>query len=332
MKKLINLAVLAIIAMTFANCTDPVQSSFEIDDIPTKAKITGRLSYNAGMEFQNDIHLQLIKPAANKIVYFEIENASITPNGTTANGYTVFTDTTDANGVYCFENIPAVYSGTNVTVRVENFIETYKEVKRVVNDVPEYETTETFYYIEPAQFTLMPNQTRIHDAVYEMEGREVNEPYKYNCTFTVNVYEPQYIKANNGSGIEIKKTYVGKSSANVIATINGIHYGATTDKQGKAVFTIPTREERSYAEVELEIVPITTLSFLYRKIIDNERVTYSIEGYYTNTVNGKTTHTIELQNLYTPNIDMPLTFIPFPDAETYGYDYNEWVDVPIENN
>ena len=45
-----------------------------------------------------------------------------------------------------------------------------------------------------------------------MEGREVNDPYKYNCTFTVNVYEPLFAFMYCGSypwDSPVKNTGVG---------------------------------------------------------------------------------------------------------------------------
>lgn len=344
MKKLINIALLAIIAITFANCTEQEQSRFEVSDIPTHAKLIGRLAYDEGIVLKNNKYVQSIKPAANKMVYLEIENATLTPNNTEANGYTVLTTTTNEDGEYEFNNIPVVYNGTNATIRVESFLGEYQSVEGVHSGKPEYNTTEGMFVIEPQTVTLKPNDFKINDAVYVMEGRNVNSiynKYEHTSTFYVQVGQNNYSEKDGDhdkffgpdgeySLRKIDKKYKGANKVDVIVTIGENNYVATTNSSGRATFIIPA-EKRYYAtEALVDAIPYCVNNFKYIcREYNEEKGKYQNKAYTltgcVSTLNGPAERGLSISHDHTPTLKLPMVLIP--EGDSHGYTPDEWLDI-----
>ena len=342
MKKLINIALLAIIAITFANCTEQEQSRFEVSDIPTHAKLIGRVAYDEGVVLKDNKYVQSIKPAANKTVYLEIENASLTPNNTEANGYTVFTTKTNNDGEYEFNNIPAVYNGTNATLRIESFPGKYTQnVENKYNGKIEYTTTEGMFVVEPQTIELKPNDFKICDAVYVMEGREVNSiynKYEYTSTFYVQVgqnsyslgeYEKMY-GAEEYSLKKIEKKYKGANKVDVIVTIDDHNYIATTNSNGRATFIIPA-EKRYYAtEALVNATPYCVNNFKYicREFNEDkgkwQNKEYTLSGCVA-PLNGAENAGLSFSHEHTPTVK--LRMVLNAEGTTHGYSAGEWADI-----
>ncbi|MBQ8337477.1 MAG: hypothetical protein IJY44_08110 [Bacteroidaceae bacterium] len=239
MKNLFKTAIVAIAAFCLTNCAKD-QSSFDVSDIKNTAKILGTISYDLGQDYRNGAYINNIQPAANKKVYIEIQNSSLSPNGQ-ATGVTVYETVTDEKGEYSIE-IPAVRKGTQATISAEKFIAIYKDVVSVSNGTPVYDETEALFSVTPKSFTLKPNDIAIGDVRYTTTNRDEQNEYPYNSTFSVKVGAPQYyIATNENNSKQINMTYVAKGDANVIVTINGKKYGATTNGDGIAKFTIPAK-------------------------------------------------------------------------------------------
>ena len=271
MKKLANIALMAILAICFASC-EKEQSSFEVADIKTTANIRGTIMQNLGQDYKNGKYIENIVPAANKKIYIEINNSELAPND--AKGVTVFETTTNENGEYEI-NVPVVYGGTEVTVKAEQFIGTYKKVVDVDNNLPIYEEKEGVYDIEDDVFTLNPQDIKFCDAVYYIDYRDLEEGCKYNSTFIVQVGKPQYsIDKQKIDGVEtefISRNYVTASGVDVIATINGKCYGATTNNNGEATFIIPSDKKEWTANVQIETTPYIVNNFNYIKNVETEK-------------------------------------------------------------
>lgn len=341
MKKLINIALLAIIAITFANCTQE-QSRFEVSDIPTHAKLIGRVAYDEGIVLKGDKYVQSIKPAADMTVYLEIENASITPNNTAANGYTVLTTTTDKNGEYVFENIPAVYNGTNATLRFESFLGKYHQsVDNKHNNNIEHSTIEGMFVVEPKTITLKPNDFKISDAVYVMEGREVNSiynKYEFTSTFYVQVGQNNYAYgeyeklygAEEYSLKKIEKKYKAANKVDVMVTIDGKNYIATTNSSGRATFIIPAEKRYYAAEVLVNATPYCVNNFKYicREYNDEkgkwQNKEYTLSGCVA-TLNGPKTDGLSFSHNHTPTIKLPMVLNA--EGTSHGYSAGEWADI-----
>lgn len=113
-----TLIAVAVATLAFTSCSEE-QTSLSINDIPGKAKIIGSFTYNDGQTTSSSTTANSDKPVMNTTVYVKISNASLSPNS--GNGYTIFETTTNANGEYEIE-IPAVETGTDVTIQAASFI------------------------------------------------------------------------------------------------------------------------------------------------------------------------------------------------------------------
>ena len=345
MKNLINVAIIAIIATCFASC-EKEQSSFEVADIKTTANIRGTILHNLGQDYNNGKYIENIVPAANKKVYVEINNSELAPNN--PNGVTVFETTTNTNGEYSI-NIPVVYGGTEVTIKAEQFIGAYKEVVDVNNNIPIYEESEGVYSIKKNIITLYPQDIKFNDAVYVIDYRDLDEGCQYNSTFIVKVGKPQYsIDKQEIDGVETKfisRKYNTASDINVIATINGVCYGATTNNNGEATFVIPSDKKEWTANVQIETTPYIINRFNYIKTeyteiediwgnisYNKEFKTYYIESGVMSLLKTSTDEIYfsGIADDKTPIIKVALGFDAHDDIDTYDYNKNnEWYNVSL---
>ena len=346
MKKLMNIALMAILAISFASC-EKEQSSFEVSDIKTTANIKGIILHNLGQDYSNGKYIENIVPAANKKVYVEIKNSQLAPNS--QKGVTIFETTTNSKGEYSL-NVPVVYGGTEVTVKAEQFIGTYKEVADVDNNQPIFEEKEGIYNITNKTFTLNPKDIKFCDAVYVIDYRTPDERCKYNSTFVVKVGQPQYsIDKQNISGVEtefISRKYVKAANIDVIVTINNTSYGATTDYNGEATFVIPAEKEKWTANIQMETTPYIVNGFNYIKIenVEKEDIwgnisyikefkAYKIESgimsFYKKDLNSISFSGIADDK--TPVVNAAIGFDAHNDVDAYGYDKNnEWYNVELK--
>lgn len=339
MKRITNLmfvAIISLFAMLVSGCTEQ-QSSLDIEDIPTNAKITGALYYNAGYNYSNGQYLRLIKPAASKKVYVEVLHSSFDGS---AQGYTSYETMTNENGEYEIV-IPAV-KGTSVRIIGETFIDTYQKVASVSNNVPTFEKTETVYTYT-SELTVNPNDIKIKDGEYEADGRDIDNPNAYASKFIVKVGTPEYGKNReqyyDGSFSDYYVTtrqYKAAQGVNVIAVVNKTHrYAATTNSAGEATFIIPSEESNWNAAVDIEVESYVVNSFKYNKNeYDDEGnrivTTYNIEGGKMSASASKTINFSGVKNDRTPKCVLGLTFTPFEDVETYGYSVSEWWNIDVE--
>lgn len=258
MKNLFNIALMAILAICLASC-EKEQSSFQISDIKTSALIKGKLLYHLGQDYKGGEYIENIKPAEGKKVYVEVKNTEYANND--ARGVAIFEATTDAEGSYSI-NIPVLYSNTEATIKAEPFIDTYKRVIDVKDGVPVYEETETIFYIEGNTRSLSPNDIVFWDKMYSTDERGEDPRYEYISKFTVKVGEPKYkIETNEYDEEVIERYYAPKADIDVIATINDVNYGATTNNKGEATFIIPSKEKAWDTSISLKTTPYIVNAF-----------------------------------------------------------------------
>ena len=181
------------------------QSSFNIEDVPGKAKVMGTFTYDAGQSYTNGVYVQQIKGAAGVRVKAQISNSSIKSNST---GYTTYETTTDENGNYSIE-IPAVPNGTNVEIIADPFFATYSEVTGVNNNIPEIKSEEVLFKAQSTDVSIRPDDIKIYDAIYLYTERDVNEADKYTAKFTVKGGYVWYCAVKDGNE-DIDSTLEGK--------------------------------------------------------------------------------------------------------------------------
>ena len=177
---------LAIVALT--GCQKE-QSSFNIEDVPGEAKIMGTLAYDAGQGYNNGIHTQIIKAAANVRVVAIVDNSTIIGSATSK---TVYETKTDASGNYTI-TVPAHYNGeVSVEVSAYPFFDNYSKVIDVENGAPQIEVENVLFKLAPKTVSVTPNDIEINDGTFTFTERDFLEAYKYNSTFVVKVGEGIY--------------------------------------------------------------------------------------------------------------------------------------------
>jgi hypothetical protein len=314
-------------------CT-PEQSSFDVEEIPGKAKIMGTLSYDAGQSYSNGKYVQLFKPAANVKVYVKVSNASLSPNGK-ATGYTYYETTTNAEGVYQIE-VPAVEVNGATTVKIapEAFMATYSKVVSVNNNVPVYEKEEVLFKIAEETRTVVPNDIQIFDKQYTHNDRNLPEALPYNTTFAVKVGKPVYSKVQNENGTySVSRSYANLSGKNVVVKVGDMYYGATTDYKGEATFVIPSKAKKWSTSISVDIPSyVASEKFVfYKREYNNTTGQYEINKYEISNGIYELNSNDTSRNVSFSGIDgvrsllkVRMVYKPLYGQDTYGYDYSDW--------
>ena len=339
MKNILKIsAVLLALAMAFSSCTK-VQSSMSIDDIPYKATVKGCLVYDMGQGYSNGKYIQQINPAAGVKVIVRVENSQLDPKGQ-AQGYTVYADTTDANGIYEIE-VPSTSNGVEVKVKPETFTGKYYEVESIQNGAPVMKETEVYYEVNEKTISIIPGDLAVCDGVYTCNERSAFEKFDYNVRLQVMVGKNSYSKKydKDKSKYVIEKKYVAAN--NVDLTIDGYYssgvktFMATTNNSGYATFTIPSKERVWDASVRVEARTFGVSEFTYMaeeyddkvgKYVVNE---YTIEGgtFEQFTPSSNSYRTITLygsDEVFVANQKVAMVFEPYVSSEDFGYSSYEW--------
>ncbi len=254
------LSVVALVAL-FIGCAKE-QSSFSAEDIPGRATIIGSYHYDSGQDWDDDVYIQQIKPLANHIVYAQVSNSSLKSNST---GYTIYETVTDAKGNFSI-SIPATLQGTSVQVYPKPFTGKHKVVVGVEDNEPIFDNKDVVYVGEKKTFTLLPNDIKFHDALCSVEDeREEAATYNEVAKFNVLVYEGQSegtTSSTNSSSL--KYTFEKAKDVDVIVTISGKSYGATSTSGGVAEFAIPAETLDWKPSMTVKIKPYkSSLNYYY---------------------------------------------------------------------
>lgn len=154
--KLRNLAAFffAATALVLVSCK-PEQSELNLDQITEKANICGKIVYSTGTNMNgSELTIVQTKPAANKVVFAEIEYSSLDDD---AIGKKIYQTITDSAGNWRFE-LPATAKGLqNVVVRSQDFTDYYTSYKKVSGTTPEFKTElKSYSYEHTVATTLYP--------------------------------------------------------------------------------------------------------------------------------------------------------------------------------
>jgi len=302
-QKLNVLAVGLIATALFSGCSQD-QSSISINDIQGKAKIIGNLSYSEGQAYESGKFVELVKPAAEKKVYVEVSNASLSPNGS-AQGYTLYETVTDAEGNYEIE-VPAVAktAGTSVTIRTEDFVGERYLLYEMLEQAPEFKTTNVVFSCSEKTESLKPNQIKVADMKYGFKERETGEKF--------DQVAPLHIKVGRGTlswntADKINEArMVAANSVNVIVTVTYPNeeegnpaeplvrkYGATTvGTGGEFILNIPVKDKVCSLDLNIKAVPFIYSPFYFYEFNPNAQegdvqyTTAQLNGLYKQYENG----------------------------------------------
>lgn len=326
------LSVVALVAVSLTGCVKE-QSSFSPDDVPGRATIIGSYHYDAGQgyDYDDESYIRYIKPLANHTVYALVDNSTLK---TDSKGYTVYETTTDKHGEFKI-SVPVTLTGTTVKVYAKTFLGKRQEVVGVEDNEPIFENPDVVYKAAEKTYSLKADDIVFHDAICTVntgDEREETETYPYTWTFTVKVGEGVYHKVNNYS---YQVLYNNAEDVNVLATVDGHKYGATTNAKGIAKFVIPATEKVGSAVAYVEIKPyleenFTHLYFQGSSVATSilEKGTYEMYNGGSNTVPSisQSLTFVEFSNT-DPNINVNMVFIPFDGiANSGGYNIYTWIN------
>lgn len=239
------LAALAAITVLFAGCR-PEQSELDIESLNTKARISGTIVYDAGVDINSDnaYMVNRIVPAAERTVYVEIPYSEF--SNTTANDKNesskIYECVTDSAGNFTIE-VPTTPKGiNNVTVRMQEFVTARSEYKKMENNAPVFETKLYRYEWDNGGKTLSlkPGSNSIIDEanqhctfeLVEVDGLDETITFKgtMNAAYETEFRTGAYKKLANTTIVFTAK-YTGIKDA--------IEFGTVTDDQGNYTITLP---------------------------------------------------------------------------------------------
>ncbi|WP_283389581.1 hypothetical protein [Barnesiella viscericola] len=309
--KISSWAIGLLAVATLVGCSKE-QSELSIGDIQGKATIVGSLSYNKGQAFSNNQFSELLSPAAGVKVSIKVSNASLDPNGS-AQGYTTYETTTDAEGKYSIE-IPAV-DNTNIIISPASFMGTRTLVVDWENNAPVMETEEVVYNINGIQATVSPGEILVKDQMYSYSPRTFVESFgemetlkgKIGISRLYQSNTQRYWGAKAGINVRITVTYNYTETLPNGGTGDMVRlFGATTDESGNFTINIPVKA-KGEALKYLEIEPVSFYETSFRHF-DANGDEESLEGVYA-----------QLNSYNYPGFYSNYTFPEFEEIENIVY-------------
>ncbi len=306
-----------------------------LEDIPGKAKIIGSLTYDAGQAYMNGEYVQQIKPAAQKVVYVRVSNASLSPTGLAA-GFTVYETTTDESGSFSIE-IPAIDIGNGVSVEIqpETFIDVYSEYEGMVNGSPKFKQEEVVYEIEAVQRSLKTSDIEVVNRHYNRVNSSDVKTFDYTSYFDVKVGIPVSEKVKDDYGdYHVVYKYDRAQDVNVTIKVQYDNsttktYGATTSN-GVAQFAIPAYEKDWNANITISVEPFSTNNFHYYYTsygYSDEPELEVLSGIYkASSIN----RSYSFNPLQRTTAEVKMTFDPDDDQEYEDYNEYKWNGEEIE--
>ena len=149
-------AMLSMVLVALVGCSKE-QSSFNVEDVPGKAKVMGTLTYHAGYDQQGS---KIVRDAANIRVAVLVTNDDLKSG---SEGCTTYETVTDLKGKYSIE-VPALDGGVNVEIIPDPFFESYSEV---VNNIVSQE--EVLYKVTPESRRVIPNDIQVWNGEYSKQ-------------------------------------------------------------------------------------------------------------------------------------------------------------------
>ncbi len=258
--------LLASALVVFSSCLKE-QTALSIEDIPGSAKVMGILTFNKGQAYEGGKFVELKEAAAGVEVVVKVDNATLSPNGN-ATGTTDYTTTTNEDG--SFEVIvPAVDGGVTYEIFAPSFQDVYKKLSENCmkdNDIVFEESNAVFNFNYESNERLYPGSVHVVNEEYSFTLLDAGKSLSTYVDFIVAV----------GKGIPAKTAVENVTSyyqyvyngtlepaenADVIITVTygedydkaTRYYGATTDKNGYASFSIPATSVEAMSDAWIEV-------------------------------------------------------------------------------
>lgn len=332
-----NIAIAALVA---SSCSED-QTSLSVDNIKGKANIKGVITFNEGQAYQNGKFTEIIKPYAKDTVFVKIANSSLDPQGQ-AMGYTTYIALTDENGQYEVE-VPAVdtQNGTQVTVQTKPYTGKRNMLVSWENEKPVFEAQEVIFKGEFTE-TVHPYDIALKDVLCGFTPRNSETGYPKTVELQVKVGENGYdlndfgtkptpiFKLTSGIDVVIKVVYDNDEDGDGYEDVR--LYGATTNSNGYAIFSIPAKEETwSNALITTKVAPYIANNFNYYNentgLIIGKGTYNQVDYSFENTLEGITSQ-YNFTPISAPVVSVKMVFNPFESAENKDvYNKYKWSNV-----
>ena len=245
MKFFAKFAAFVMSALVMFSACQKEQTSLSLDDITQKAKVSGTVVYPNSYEVGNDnaVHIATA-PVDSATVIVKVATRSFSNN---SNNYLTLNTKTDSKGKYSVE-VPAVDSGTDITVEVVSFNGTQKYLKEIVDGKLVWDVKAGYYSSYNKSYTVYPGQAINADFAYNFSVSGSN-PYETldgsaRIMGTITYNAGQAWSASAGFTEQIlpaAKTPVHVTYANgefVVITDENGHYDITLPVGGSQTVTI----------------------------------------------------------------------------------------------
>lgn len=320
------LTAFAVVATLFASCTEE-QTSYDVNDVPGKAKIIGSLAYSEGTILEGGQFKELIKPAADKEVYLEIQNSDYQSGATGTQ--TIKKVQTDSDGKFEVE-IPVPANGADITVKPADFTGVFNKIVRKNNEYVA-ETQNVVYRVGNNSERLQPNQIAYVDLFLNVvDEQQLAEGYDQfvAVTGTIGMGKEKYnaaVTRRETTGMNLQRilkapqrVFYFDKAANadllVDITYNGESrsYNCKTNANGEFTLNVPVKDIVCDITYDINILSFTSQYDYYQAFtktweqedmegfsaasifytIDYEKKT--LDGYYKqdNAINGTLTYDI----------------------------------------
>jgi hypothetical protein len=329
MKRFFYAAFMAVVCAVMCASCEKEQSSMTIEDIPGRAVIRGKLTYDAGQAYVNGTYVQQILPASSKTVVVRVKNSTLSPTKK-ADGYTTYQVTTGSDGAFSIE-IPATDSGVEVEVSPESFIGNYSEFDEMNGASPQFNTVEKEFSINAETRTLKAYDTFTFNKHYTSKSMSSVDTFEYTSYLEVKVGEPTCEPDYEDDTVDYK--YSPANGKNVVISVKYSHggssvtkhYGATTNN-GVASFAIPAYEKDWSASISISVEAYKG-NMRHYYMYDYDTISLeTLSGIYSGSTNVNCTF-----NPLEPTVaKVKLSFTPSSDYGVHHYNQYKWSSADIE--
>lgn len=303
------------------------QSSFSVSDVKDEAKITGLITYDAGVELNGDEYQRLVKPAAKVDVVVSVDCSQYKAGAT---GVTTFETTTDAEGRYEI-TIPVTKSGIKASVRAYDFMAKHYSVEGIEDGDPVIEGKDVVYTFAAKSLTgILPNDVEICDGRYTYNQSDELVVYDKLSEFQVKAVVPKYSKVTDEyDNTSIKRRFEAASDVEIeievtYGTAEKIKFAASTDSKGVAKFYIPTNDLNWAPKINVKATHYVVKDFTcFEKNTDGEWVKRSMNGSYelgaVENAN-KAVQFSDLEDRPAPVATVKMAFVAFSEEDQEVYE------------
>lgn len=330
-------AAFALVAVLATGCSED-QTSLDVNSVPGRAKIIGNVAYSEGTILENGQFKEIIKPAANKDIYLEIDNAEFTANSTGVSTWKVRTNETGKFEI----NIPVPANGATINIQAADFTGKFSQVG-IENNIPVMDTINVVYRTSAIQKTLDPHQIAYTSLTYtavdeELVQKGYNQTVRLEGKIGMGKYLYQAATTTPNVAPKVTPYFDGASNANIILAItypddvvnNERFYNLTTGSDGKFGINLPVEDIQVELGYEIYVLPFSgSFTYYTRTNITGNTWGYdfnptTITGIYEQDFksSGNLIYTVKDQ-LWTIKAPVMVLTTPYGD-KNYVYDQDEW--------